>query len=142
MIIPDINLIVYAHDETVAVHGKAREWWEKTITGPEVVGIPWVCVLGFVRLLSDPRVVEHPAPAVDLMARMERVLGLSTVRPAVPGVKHAATMRRLFNETGATGRLTTDVHLAALAIDLSAVLASNDTDFARFSELRWTNPIN
>lgn len=76
MIIPDINLIVYAHDETVAVHGKAREWWEKTITSAAAVGIPWVCGLGFVRLLSDPRVVGHPAPAVDLMARMERVLGL------------------------------------------------------------------
>ncbi|NBB89796.1 MAG: PIN domain-containing protein [Spirochaetes bacterium] len=141
MIIPDINLIVYAHDETTAAHPPARQWWERTVTGAEPVGLPWVCVLGFVRLLSNPRVVQQPAPAADLMARMQRVLALSAVRPAVPGAQHAGLMQRLFDETGATGRLTTDIHLAALAIEHGATLASTDTDFARFSELKWVNPI-
>lgn len=76
MIIPDINLIVFAHDESAAAHPAAREWWQRTVTGPEPVGLPWVCVLGFVRLLSNPRVVQHPASAEDLMARMERILAL------------------------------------------------------------------
>lgn len=141
MIIPDINLIVCAHDETAAFHPAARQWWEGTVTGARPVGLPWVCVLGFVRILSNPRVVHHPAPASELMARMERVLALSTVRPAVPGSRHAGLMRRLFDETGATGGLTTDIHLAALAIELGATLASTDTDFARFSGLTWINPL-
>lgn len=141
MIIPDINLIVYAHDEAASAHPAAREWWEHIVTGAEPVGLPWVCVLGFVRLLCNPRVVRHPATAADLMARMERILALSAVRPAVPGARHAGIMQRLFDESGASGRLTTDIHLAALALEHGATLASTDMDFARFRELMWTNPI-
>lgn len=72
---------------------------------------------------------------------MSEILSLPSVKVAVPGTRHVEVMQRLFQESGGSGKLTTDVHLAALAIELGAKLASNDADFSRFKELDWINPL-
>ncbi len=108
---------------------------------PEVIGVPWVVVLAFVRLLSSPRVVQNPARASTLMAIMEEILLLPAVKPVVPGSRHAGIMKRLFEESGGTGRLATDVHIAALALEFDATVATNDTDFSRFAGLKIVNPL-
>lgn len=141
MIIPDINLLIYAHNSGSTEHNRAREWWQSLVTGPEQIGVPWVVVLGFVRLLSNPKLVSRPSKPKELLAIMSEILSLPSVKVAIPGTRHVEIMRRLFQESGGSGKLTTDVHLAALAIELGAKLASNDTDFSRFKKLNWINPL-
>jgi len=141
VIIPDINLLIYAHNSSAPQHERARNWWEQTITGSEPIGIAWVVILGFVRLLSNPKVVLNPSDPPELLSAVNEFLSQPTVRVVSPAAGHAETMIKLFRESGATGRLTTDIHLAALAIDLGARLATNDTDFARFPSLRTINPL-
>lgn len=141
MILPDINLLLYAHDTSSPEHPKASAWWERTVSGPEPVGLAWVVVLGFVRILSNPRVVSQPSPPAELLSIIDEMLQQPSVRPASPGSRHVGIMTRLFEESGATGSLTTNIHLAALAIELGATLASNDVDFARFNGLKLVNPL-
>jgi uncharacterized protein len=141
VIIPDVNLLVYAHNRGVAEHERAREWWERIVNGAEPVGIDWAVALGFVRLMSNRHVVANPQPPHTLLARVAAFLAAPAVRLVAPGHRHAETMLRLFEETGAGPRLVTDTHLAALALELDAVLATNDSDFARFNGLRTVNPL-
>lgn len=141
MIVPDVNVLVYAHNRGVPEHNRAREWWQATVNGPEQVGLAWAAALGFVRLMSNPRVVERPQPPSHLLATIERILATPRVGLVAPGSRHAALMRQLFEATGAGPRLVTDVHLAALAIELGATLASNDADFRRFDGLKVVDPL-
>ncbi len=141
MIIPDVNLLVYAHNTGVIEHERARSWWEDTVNGAEPVGIDWAVVLGFVRLMSSRQVTVRPQRPDDLLARMSTVLAQPSVRLVTAGVRHADLMRELFLSSGAGPKMVTHIHLAALAIEFDAVLATNDTDFARFPRLRRTNPL-
>lgn len=141
MIITDVNLLVYAHNSGVSEHESARRWWERTVNGAEPVGLAWAVVLGFVRLLSSPAVAARPQPPERLLRAVEAILAAPAVRLVAPGPRHPALMRDLFVASGAGSRLVTDVHLAALALELDATLASNDADFSRFSGLRWVNPL-
>lgn len=142
MIIPDINILIFIHDSSCRQHDKLKRWWEKIVNGPEQIGIPWVVVLGFVRVLSNPRVVEHPRNPAELLDIIAEILSLPSVSISIPGMQHTKIMKELFLESGGSGRLSTDVHLAAQAIELDAMLASNDADFSRFSRLKWFNPLS
>lgn len=141
MIIPDVNVLVYAHNEGVPEHAVARTWWERAVNGAEPIGIDWSVVLGFVRLMSNPRVTVRPQAPGDLLGRVAAILSRPSVRLITPGIRHAELMRELFESSAAGPRMVTDVHLAALAIELDAILATNDTDFARFPRLRTLNPL-
>ena len=141
MILPDLNLLIYAHNTSAPQHSAARFWWDEVTNGPETVGLPWVVALGFVRLLSNPAVVERPDPPAQLLGLVGRIISRVSVRLVNPGPRHPALMAELFARTGGSFRLVTDVHLAALAIELNAVLASNDADFTRFPGLKLVNPL-
>jgi uncharacterized protein len=141
VIIPDVNLLVYAHNTGVPEHVRARAWWEQTVNGAEPVGLAWAAALGFVRLMSNSAVVARPQPPAQLLAAVESMIAAPGVRLVAPGSRHTALMRELFEATGAGPRLVTNVHLAALAIELDATLASNDADFRRFAGLRLVNPV-
>ena len=140
MIVPDINLVVYAYNEDAPFHGAAKEWWERCLSGTEPVGIAWAVVLGFVRLMSNRRVLAMPMPAREAAEECRRWLLQPNVRVVVPGPTHMDILTGLL--TGPVGpNLVTDAHLAALAIEHQAELHSNDGDFSRFSGLVWRNPI-
>ena len=141
MILPDVNILVYAHNSSAPEHDSVARWWSEAVLGAEIVGIAWMVALAFVRLLSNPRVVVHPSPPQQLLAVIMEILDLPSVRVVSPGSQHAGIMKRLFEETGAGSRLTTDVHLAALAIEHDATLVSNDIDFGRFGGLKLFNPV-
>lgn len=141
MIIPDVNLLVYAHNKGVPEHERARVWWEGAVNGAEPIGLDWSVLLGFVRLMSNQKVTVRPQPPAKLLARVSKILTRPTVRLVTPGLRHAELMQELFETSGAGPRMVTDVHLAALAIELDAVLATNDTDFGRFPKLRTLNPL-
>lgn len=112
------------------------------MTGAEPCGIPWVVSMGFVRLMSNPRVVRHPERPEHFVDIVRRWHALPSVRSLGPGMRHWDIVGRLFRQTGGTSRLCTDVHLAALAIEHGATLFSNDVDFARFEGLDWKNPLD
>jgi len=141
LILPDLNLLVYAHNSSSRHHEAAYAWMKDLFVGPETVGIPWAVVLGFIRLLSNGKVTGNPMDPAQLTADVRTWLDFPGVRMVTPGVRHLGIVRELFSSSGCSGRLTTDVHLAALAIELDAVLHSNDADFGRFPGLTWVNPL-
>jgi hypothetical protein len=141
MIIPDINLLVYAYDSTSPRHEGAKHWWTGCLSKPETVGVCWVVALGFIRLWTSPRIFRHPMTIERAVGHVESWLERPMVRIINPGPRHAELAFRFLRKEGKGGNLTTDAHLAALAIESNATLHTADTDFLRFPGLRWTNPL-
>ena len=141
MIIPDVNLLLHAHDSEFQRHRAARQWWESLMNGTGSVGLPWVSILGFIRIATHPKILDNPLDMDGACTRIRSWL----VRPQTilihPGVRHADILFDLLKVVGGGGNLTTDAHLAALAIEHQAELHSTDADMARFPGLRWVNPL-
>ena len=140
MILPDVNVLVHAHNADSAAHEKARAWWDRCLAGTEGVGLAWAAMLGFVRITTNRNVVARPLAVHDVMKRLEEWLALPHVHIAQPSDTHFARLRTELERLGTAGNLTTDAHLAVLAMERGYVLYSTDTDFARFTGLRWVNP--
>jgi toxin-antitoxin system PIN domain toxin len=140
MIIPDLNLLLYAYNPRAADHAPAKRWWEELLRSGTPVAIPWIIVLGFVRLSTTRGVFGTPATPSDALERVESWFLQPSVSVLNPGARHLSILHTTLANT-AGGSLTTDAHLAALAIEHHAELHSNDGDFSRFPGLRWQNPI-
>lgn len=136
-----MNLVLSAHDADAPHHAAARAWWEGLLNGREPVAIPWAVALGFVRLMTHRAVMVAPLAPVAAVAHMRAWFAQPTVERLDPGPRHLDVLERLLAAVGTAGNLTTDAHLAALAIEHQCELHSNDTDFARFPGLRWRNPL-
>ena len=141
MIVPDVNVIVHAYDADSPHHTRSRAWWEETLSSMEPVGIAWITALGFLRITTHPRILTAPLPVETACAHVESWLAQPQVSFIHPGERHATLLFDLLRGLGTAGNLTTDAHLAALAIEHQAELCSTDADFARFSGLRWSNPL-
>lgn len=141
MIIPDINLLAYAYNFDAPHHDTARAWWEDCLSQPQPIGIPWVVSLGFVRIMTSRVVLVDPMGPGDALAHVQSWLERPQAHPLVPGPRHLEILSEIMRAAGVSGRLTTDAHLAALAIETQAELHSNDADFSRFPGLRWVNPL-
>jgi hypothetical protein len=141
VIIPDINLLVYAYNSDAPDHRSARLWWESNLSGSRPVGLPWAVLLGFVRVMTSRRILVTPLPPSEAIAHVRSWLEQPQTEILQPGPRHLDLLQDLAESAGVAGELTTDLHLAALAIEHQAELHSNDTDFKRFSGLRWVNPL-
>jgi uncharacterized protein len=141
VIIVDVNLLVYAHNTAAPLHVRARQWWESLARRQQPIGLPWAVAFGFVRLVTHPAVLTHPLASFDALARVRAWLARPEIRIVEPASRHLEIVEGLFRATGVAGSLTTDTHLAALAIEHQADLHSNDVDFGRFPGLRWFNPL-
>lgn len=141
MIVPDLNLVVFAHNADAPDHAAARAWWEDLLNGDDPVAIPWVVVLGFIRLMTHRAVLVHPITPAEAVAHVRAWFAQPIVEHLEPGSQHLAILERLLVAAGTAGNLTTDAHLAALAIEHQCELHSNDHDFSRFPGLRWRNPL-
>lgn len=141
MIVPDVNLLLYATISAFDEHARARRWLEELLNGQGTVGLAAPSLFGFIRLATNPRIFDPPLAVDDAVARVEGWLARSQVRLLLPGPRHLEIAFVLLRRMGTAGNLTTDVQLAALAIENQAELHSNDTDFGRFPELRWVNPL-
>jgi toxin-antitoxin system PIN domain toxin len=141
MILPDVNLLFHAYNQESPVHAGARAWWERLMNGAGTVGLAWVVILGFVRVATHPRILAHPLPVAPACALARAWLDQPQVTIVHPGGRHGAILFELLERLGVGGNLTTDAHLAALAIEHQAELNSTDADFARFPGLRWDNPL-
>jgi len=141
LIVPDINLLVYAHDSEFPRHGEVRDWWEELMNGSDSVGLAWVAMLGFIRITTNSKILDNPMEPAIACARVRSWLGRPQSIVIHPGDRHAEVLFQLLGQAGSAGNLTTDAHLAALAIEHQAELHSADADMARFPGLRWVNPL-
>ncbi len=141
MIVPDLNLLVYAYNAAAPSHGAARVWWSDLMDREQPVGVPWAVGLGFLRLVTHPAVLADPIRPLDALRRVRSWLDRPHVRVLEPGPRHLDILADLFAATSVAGNLTTDTHLAALAIEYQAELHTNDGDFERFPGLRHRNPL-
>ena len=142
MIIPDVNLLVYAHDEAAPAHDAARSWWEDLLNGDGEVGLPWAVILGFVRVTTHPSILRSPLTVEEATTRVSGWLRRDNVLPLNPAHDHWQRLRTFLGNLGSAGNLTTDAHIAALALEYRAEVQSNDSDFSRFPGLRWKNPLS
>ena len=141
MKIVDLNVLLYAINADAEHHAKVLQWWENAVNGDESLGVPWVVVLGFLRVSTSRRVFPVPLETEAAMARIDAWLECPTVKLVVEKNDHWTVLRSLLKASGAAGNLTTDAHLAAFAITHDAVLVSCDADFGRFDGIRWENPL-
>jgi uncharacterized protein len=141
MIIPDINLLLYAYDSDSAFHAKAAAWWQNCLSGSEAVGIPQVVIFGFIRIGSHPRVFQNPMTLTELSENVRSWLAQPVVQILESGADHFDQVIKLLEAIGTAGNLVTDAQIAAFAIEYGAVLHTADSDFMRFPGLRWMNPL-
>jgi uncharacterized protein len=141
VILVDANVLVYAHVNSFAQHERARDWLDRQLNGAGPVGLPWASLLAFLRLVTNPRVFEHPEPMADAWRQVLAWLGCETVWTPQPSERHAELLGQFLRVTGAHANLVPDAHLAALAVEHGLLLCSTDADFARFPALRWQNPL-
>ena len=142
MILLDANLLIYAVNADAPLNRKAKSWLEAALSGRETVGFPLSVLLAFLRLTTRPGLFGRPLPidaAFDLVASWLEQPPATIVHP---GPRHLEVVRELLQPLGTGGNLTSDAHLAALAIEHRAELCSSDTDFVRFKGLKWRNPLS
>ena len=138
----DANLLLYAVDERSPRHAPARQWLERTLSGSETVGLTWLVLLAFVRVSTRAAVFKHPLEVSEALDLIDGWLGQPCTTVIAPTERHSAVLRTLLSPLGSAGNLTSDAHLAAIAIEHGAEMCSCDNDFARFSGLRWTDPLS
>jgi len=136
----DANVLLHAYNVSAPRHAEARTWLEEALSGDEPVALAWIVVLAFLRIATSSRALTRPLATEAACAVVDQLLEQSPVRLLEAGPEHWRHLRRLLYETGSAGNLTTDAHLAALAIEHGATLVSYDHDFGRFDHLRWERP--
>jgi uncharacterized protein len=141
VILVDANILIYAHVGSFTQHRAAGNWLDQQLNGSAPIGLPWASLLAFLRLVTNPRIFEHPEPIADAWLQVQDWLACETVWTPAPTERHAVVFGELLKLPGVHGNLIPDAHLAALAIEHGLTLCSSDGDFARFSSLRWFNPI-
>jgi toxin-antitoxin system PIN domain toxin len=142
VILPDINLLIHAHNTDSPRHAAARDWWDEKLAGSEGVGLAWIVILGFIRITTHASILTHPWPPGEALSRVEEWLALPHIFVPHPSNRHFERLKNLLEQAGTAGNLTTDAHLAALATERGLILETTDADFARFPGLKWRNPLS
>lgn len=141
MKLPDASLLLYAVDEASPRHRAARSWIENELSGSETVAFAWTVLLAVLRLSTRGAIFERPLTVDEAFDLIDGWLDQPCAIVIHPGDRHAQILRELLEPLGAAGNLTSDAHLAALAIEHGALLCSCDADFSRFTGLRWVDPL-
>jgi toxin-antitoxin system PIN domain toxin len=142
MIIPDVNLLIFAHNRFAPDHPAAKEWLMDLMRSGKPVGLPWIVISGFIRISTHPKLFKEPLHVADAIGITRSWLARKNVRTIEPGSRFQDLFFAGLEKLGTAGNLTTDAYLAALAIEHQAELQSCDTDFHRFPGLRWKNPLD
>ena len=141
MILPDVNVLVYAARDDTPACAHYREWLEAALLGPEPVAIASPVLAGFLRVVTNPRIFAQPSSLDDALRFIEAVLAApAAVVPAL-SERLAGTLAEVCRRSGATADRVPDAYLAAIAMDLDADLVTADRGFARYPSLRWRHPI-
>lgn len=137
----DANVLLYAVDEASPFHERAREWLEDALNGTRRVGLPWASLTAFLRIVTNPRALTEPLTPAEAWALVDAWLDAPTAWVPAPGRGHRAILGRLVADLDLRANLIPDAVLAALCIEYGLEMISADTDFARFTELTWRNPL-
>ncbi|MBV8632586.1 MAG: type II toxin-antitoxin system VapC family toxin [Silvibacterium sp.] len=140
MTVVDANVLIYAIDEDSLRHRPARAWLEAALSQKEMIGLAWIVALAFLRLTTKIGLSAKPLSIEQALDLLDEWLNHPNVSILHPGPRHCQILRTLLLHTGSAGNMTSDAHLAALAIEHGAQLCSFDNDFARFPGLRWIQP--
>lgn len=141
MIIPDVNLLVYAYNSDAPFHAQARRWWEACVGGSQPVALPWAVALGYLRLMTSRTVLARPFETAVALGHLRQWLEQPSVLILQPGPRHLDILAGFCEAGTLSPSLLSDAHIAALAIENQAVLHSNDSNYSRFAGLRWINPL-
>ncbi|MEO5861893.1 MAG: type II toxin-antitoxin system VapC family toxin [Burkholderiales bacterium] len=137
----DANLLIYAVDRDSIQHAAARRWLEKALSETTQVGLAWIVVLAFLRITTHPRIMRNPLTPDAALKYADEWLAQPCVVSVAAGEHHWPILRQLISTSGTAANLTTDAHLAALAIEHGYAVYSTDHDFKRFSGLKHVNPL-
>ena len=140
MVVTDANVLLYAVDTASVHHEQSLEWLERSLSGAEAVGFSWVVLLAFIRVGTNRAILPNALSVEDATSQVQAWLDAPGAVVVEPTARHAGVLRGLLLESGTAGNLTTDAHLAALAIEHGAELVSYDRDFGRFRGLRHRLP--
>ena len=141
MLLPDVNILVYAHRQDAQSHSGYRAWLERLLNGDAAFGLASIVVSGFLRIVTHPKVFVKPTPLPDALAFAEQLREPPTCVAVEPGSRHWSIFRRLCADSDVRGNLVPDAYLAALAIESGSELMTTDRDFSRFAGLRSRHPL-
>lgn len=141
MLIPDVNVLVYAHRRDAADHERYRAWLEDTANSDVAFGLADLVLAGFVRVVTHPRVFRTPTPLALALEFVETLRSRPNAVLIAPDERHWDIFTRLCQSTGARGNIVPDAYLAALAIESGSEWITTDHDYARFDGLRWRHPL-
>lgn len=141
MILVDVNILLQAINSDAPRHAEARTWWDAQLSDGKPVCLAWATVLGFVRIATNPRIFPRPLTVEETSEYVDLWLSRPCVRLIEPVEGHWERVRDLLAQAGTAGNLTTDAHLAALAVEHGCEVCSTDADFSRFPGLRYRNPL-
>lgn len=140
MVVVDANVLLYAVDRASAHHERSRQWLDGSLAGNEAVGLAWIALLAFIRVGTNPSILSSPMSADEATGQVETWLGAPAAVLAEPTARHASVLRGLLRESGTAGNLSSDAHLAAIAVEHGADIVSWDRDFDRFAGVRHRLP--
>jgi uncharacterized protein len=140
-VLVDANILLYAVDEASPFHTRAKAWLEEALNGPRRVAMPWQSLVAFVRIATNPRAMAEPLSAVEAWELAEAWLDAPSCWLAQPSTGHREILGRLIRELDLQGNLVADAVLAALCIEHGLAVVSADSDFGRFTEIEWVNPL-
>ena len=139
--IVDANVLLYAVDAGSPFHRSAKDWLESSLNEPTRLGLPWASLLAFQRISTHPRAAVSPLSPNQAWSFVADWLDADATWVPVPGERHAEILHDLIVAGDLRGNLVTDAHLAALAIEHGVAVCSADSDFARFRQISWVNPL-
>ena len=142
MMLIDANLLLYAHDAGTQFRGRAKHWLEASMNRGDRIGLPWIAILAFLRIGTNVGLLRNPLSIAEAISAISEWLAYTTVSIVHPTDRHWSILSRLMTDSQVRGRLVTDAHLAALAIEHGATLCTTDRDFKRFEGLRVLNPLD
>lgn len=137
----DANILLFAVDQTSSFHDAARTWLTERLRGARRVGLPWQSLTAFLRISTHPRAAERPLRPDEAWSYVRDWLAAEVAWIPVPTERHADVLGSLMSTYQLSGNLVSDAHLATLAIEHGLTVVSGDTDFARFTEITWENPL-
>ena len=141
MLLPDVNILVYAHREDSLLHKQSLEWLESLINSDEAFAMSELVFSGFLRIVTHPKIFNPPSTLEDALSFTSQIRNQPNCVIVSPQNRHWDIFTKLCVDASAKGNLIPDAYHAALAIETGSTWITTDRDFSRFAGLRWSAPI-